>query len=124
VVASVFGEQTVTNKKNGAGGKLVKLGFISDDEITNFLSQQYRIPKIDMADYEIDPAIISAVPKDICEKHRVVPVSRTGRSLIVAMADPDDLTAIEELKSLSGYNIEPVVATETGILEAIARYYG
>jgi len=124
VIASVFGEQIVTNKKHGAGGTPVKLGVISDNEIATRLAQHRRIPKIDIADYEIDPAIISAVPKDICEKHRVIPVSRTGRSLIVAMADADDVAAIEELKAHTGYNIEPVIATEAGILEAIARYYG
>src|SRR5580658_5736009 len=64
------------------GYALAKLGYISDDEITNFLSQQYRVPTIDLADYEIEPDIVKLVSKEQCEKHRVIPVSRTGNSLI------------------------------------------
>jgi type IV pilus assembly protein PilB len=102
----------------------VKLGFISDDEITGFLSQRYRVPMIDLADYMVEPAIIAIVSRDICARHGVIPVSRTGNSLIVAMADPTNLSAVEELKASTGYNIEPVIATEVAILDAIGRYYG
>jgi type IV pilus assembly protein PilB len=105
------------------GYTLAKLGYISDDEITNFLSQQYRVPTIDLADYEIDADIVKLVSKEQCEKHRVVPVSRTGNSLIVAMADPTNLHAIDDLKFLTSYNIEPVIASETAILATIEKYY-
>jgi len=113
----------VARRKNGRDTDIFKLGYISDDEITNFLSEQYRVPIIDLATYLIEPEIIAVVPRAVCEKHRVIPVSRTGRSLIVAMADPSDLQAVDDLKAATGYNIEPVVASEMGILEAIARYY-
>jgi type IV pilus assembly protein PilB len=105
------------------GYTLAKLGYISDDEITNFLSQQYRVPTIDLADYEIDAEIVKLVSKEQCEKHRVVPVSRTGNALIVAMADPTNLHAIDDLKFLTSYNIEPVIASETSILATIEKYY-
>jgi type IV pilus assembly protein PilB len=105
------------------GYTLAKLGYISDDEITNFLSQQYRVPTIDLADYEIDAEIVKLVSKEQCEKHRVVPVSRTGNALIVAMADPTNLHAIDDLKFLTSYNIEPVIASETAILATIEKYY-
>lgn len=105
------------------GYTLAKLGFISDQEITNFLSQQYRVPTINLEEYEIDAEILKLVSKDQCEKHRVIPVSRAGSSLIVAMADPTNLHAIDDLKFLTGYNIEPVIASEAAILAAVERYY-
>jgi type IV pilus assembly protein PilB len=105
------------------GFTLARLGYISDNEITNFLSQQYRVPTIDLDEYEIDAEIVKLVSKEQCEKHRVIPVSRTGNSLIVAMADPTNLHAIDDLKFLTSYNIEPVIASETAIGQAIEKYY-
>jgi type IV pilus assembly protein PilB len=105
------------------GFTLARLGYISDNEITNFLSQQYRVPTIDLEEYEIDAEILKLVAKEQCEKHRVIPVSRTGNSLIVAMADPTNLHAIDDLKFLTSYNIEPVIASETAIGQAIEKYY-
>jgi type IV pilus assembly protein PilB len=105
------------------GYTLAKLGYVSDDEITNFLSQQYRVPTVSLEEYEIDADILKLVPKEPCERHKVVPVSRTGNSLIVAMADPTNLNAIDDLKFLTGYNIEPVIASETAIHNAIEKYY-
>src|SRR5277367_1854869 len=112
-------------QKSGAnlGYTLAKLGYISDTEITNFLSQQYRVPTVNLEEYEIDAEILKLVSKEQCEKQRVVPVSRAGSSLIVAMADPTNLNAIDDLKFLTGYNIEPVIASETSIHTAIEKYY-
>src|SRR5260370_6320651 len=105
------------------GDALSKLGFVSDDEITSFLSQQYRVPTVNLEEYEIDAEILKLVPKEPCERHKVVPVSRTGNALIVAMADPTNLNAIDDLKFLTGYNIEPVIASETAIQTPIEKYY-
>ena len=105
------------------GYTLAKLGYVSDDEITSFLSQQYRVPTVNLDEYEIDAEILKLVQKEQCEKHKVIPVSRTGNSLIVAMADPTNLNAIDDLKFLTGYNIEPVIASETAIATAIEKYY-
>ena len=105
------------------GYTLQKLGFVSDGEITNFLSAQYRLPAINLDEYEIDADIIKLVTRDVCEKHRIIPVSRSGQSLIVAMADPTNLHAIDDIKFLTSYNVEPVVASETAIQGAIDRYY-
>src|SRR5271156_3167908 len=105
------------------GYTLAKLGFVSDDEITSFLSQQYRVPTVNLEEYEIDAEVLKLVPKEPCERHKVIPVSRTGNSLIVAMADPTNLNAIDDLKFLTGYNIEPVIASETQIHSAIEKYY-
>ncbi|MFO0566535.1 MAG: type IV-A pilus assembly ATPase PilB [Polyangiaceae bacterium] len=105
------------------GYTLQKLGFISDGEITNFLSSQYRLPAINLDEYEIDSEIIKLVNRDVCEKHKIIPVSRSGQSLIVAMADPTNLHAIDDIKFLTNYNVEPVVASETAVAAAIERYY-
>jgi type IV pilus assembly protein PilB len=102
---------------------LAKLGYISDGEITDFLSAQYRLPAVNLDDYDIEDDVIKLVAKDVCEKHRVIPVSRSGSSLIVAMADPTNLHAIDDIKFLTGYNVEPVVASETAVATAIERYY-
>ncbi len=105
------------------GYTLQKLGYISDGEITNFLSQQYRVPTIQLEEYEVDAEILKLVSRDQCEKHRVLPISRAGGSLVVAMADPTNLNAIDDLKFLTGYNIDPVIASETAIAAAIEKYY-
>ena len=108
---------------NNLGYTLAKLGYVSDDEITSFLSQQYRVPTINLEEYEVDADVLKLVPKEPCERHKVLPVSRTGNSLIVAMADPTNLNAIDDLKFLTGYNIEPVIASESSIHAAIEKYY-
>jgi type IV pilus assembly protein PilB len=108
---------------NNLGYTLAKLGYVSDDEITSFLSQQYRVPTVNLEEYEIDLEILKLVAKEQCEKHKVIPVSRTGNQLIVAMADPTNLNAIDDLKFLTGYNIEPVIASETAIAAAVEKYY-
>jgi type IV pilus assembly protein PilB len=111
------------SKKNGSGGKPTNLGALSDTETAERLSMQYRVPMIKLDEYEIDPAIIALVPRDLCERHRAIPVSRAGSSLIVAMIDPTNAAAIEAVKEHTAMNVEPVIATEAAIVAAIARYY-
>jgi type IV pilus assembly protein PilB len=111
------------NTGQNLGYTLAKLGYISDDEITSFLSTQYRLPAIDLDEFEVDAEVIRLASREVCEKHKILPVSRSGSSLIVAMADPTNLHAIDDIKFLTGYNVEPVVASETAIHAAIERYY-
>ncbi|HTJ84079.1 MAG TPA: ATPase, T2SS/T4P/T4SS family, partial [Polyangiaceae bacterium] len=112
-------------RKSGSnlGYTLAKLGYISDGEITNFLSAQYRVPAVNLDEYELDPAVLKLVSKEVCDKHKCVPLSRSGNALIVAMADPTNLHAIDDIKFLTGFNVEPVVASETAIAGAIERGY-
>jgi type IV pilus assembly protein PilB len=102
---------------------LAKLGYISDEEITDFLSNQYHLPAINLDEYEVEPEIIKLVSREFCEKHKVLPVMRSGSALIVAMADPTNLHAIDDVKFLTGFNVEPAVSSETAILDSIERYY-
>jgi type IV pilus assembly protein PilB len=112
-------------KKSGQnlGYTLAKLGYISDGEITNFLSSQYRLPAINLDEYEIDPEVVKLVSREVCEKHRIIPVSRSGQSLIVAMSDPTNLNAMDDIKFLTNFSVEPVVASEPAVQAAIDRYY-
>jgi type IV pilus assembly protein PilB len=105
------------------GSLLVKQGAIAEGDLTNFLSKQYGVPAISLKDFEIDADVIKLVPKAAAEKHQVVPVNRAGSSLIIAMSDPSNIFAIDDVKFLTGYNVEVVVASEQAIREAIERYY-
>jgi hypothetical protein len=105
------------------GYALARLGFLSEREITNFLAAQYRVPAIDLDEYELDPDITKLVPKELCEKYKIIPLARSGHALIVAMADPSNLHAIDDVKFLTGFNVEPVVASETALTAAIERAY-
>ena len=120
--------QQAQEEQRSEGGRLgynlTKLGYIEENELTKFLSKQYGVPAINLADFEIDPEVIRLIPKEVAEKHQVVPVNRAGASLIVAMADPSNIFAIDDLKFLTGYNIEVVVASDGAIRESIERYYG
>ena len=112
-------------RRTGAnlGAALARLGYISDREITNFLSQEYRVPSIDLTAVELDAELGKLVTRDVCEKHKVIPISRAGSSLIVAMSDPTNLHAIDDIKFLTGYNVEPVVASEMAIHAAIDKLF-
>ena len=114
-------EQQKTGTRIGTA--LIKTGAIEESKLTDFLSKQYGVPAINLRDFDIDPEIIKLVPKDVAEKHLVIPVNRAGPSLIVAMCDPSNIYAVDDLKFLTGYNIESVVASEPSIREAIERYY-
>src|SRR3989304_844118 len=105
------------------GYNLAKLGFINEKELTAFLSKQYGIPSIDPAAAEVDPEVIKLIPEDVAQKYQVIPVSRTGSPLVVAMADPSNIFAIDDIKFLTGYNVEPLVASDSAVKSAIEKYY-
>ena len=113
------------SRKSGdrLGNALIKTGAIPEEDLTQFLSKQYGVPAVNLAEFDIDPEVIALVPKDVAIRHRVVPVNRAGSSLIVAIADPSNILAIDDLKFVTGYNIEAVVASDVGISDAIERYY-
>jgi type IV pilus assembly protein PilB len=106
------------------GFNLVKLGFVKEDQITGVLSQQYGVPAINLREMEIQEAVIKMVPSEVAQKYLILPVSRTGATLTIAMADPTNVFAMDDIKFMTGYNVEPVVASEMAIKEAIDKYYG
>ena len=113
-------------KANGGrlGNSLVKLGFLSDDEVTAVLSRQYGVPSINLSYFEVDPSVIKLIPMETAMKYQILPLSRVGSSLTVAMVDPTNVFAMDDIKFMTGFNIEPVVASETAIMEAIKKHYG
>ncbi len=112
-------------KANGGklGYNLVKLGFVKDEEITALLSKQYGVPSINLAQFQIDPAVVKLVPPETAQKYQIIPLSRSGASLTIAMTDPTNVFAMDDIKFMTGYNVEPVVASETAITEAVQKYY-
>src|SRR5213083_2739392 len=119
-------QQALTYQKaNGGklGFNLVKMGFVKDEEITALLSKQYGVPSINLAQYELDPAILKLIPPDTAQKYQIVPLSRSGATLTIAMTDPTNVFAMDDIKFMTGYNVEPVVASERAVMEAIQRYY-
>jgi type IV pilus assembly protein PilB len=119
--------QEALNYQKANGGKLglnlVKLRFVSDEDITALLSKQYGVPSINLTRFEIDPAVIKLIPGETAHKYHIVPISRAGATLTIAMADPTNVFAMDDIKFMTGYNVEPVVASEISVTEAIARYY-
>jgi type IV pilus assembly protein PilB len=119
--------QEALNYQKTNGGKLgynlVKLGFVKDEEITALLSKQYGVPSINLAQFEIDPAIVKLIPAETAQKYQIVPLSRAGATLTIAMTDPTNVFAMDDIKFMTGYNVEPVVASETAVSDAIHRYF-
>ncbi len=113
-------------RSNGGklGSCLTKMGFITDDDITGVLSRQYGVPSINLKYYEIDPNVIKLIPQDTALRYQVIPLSRVGSVLTIAMTDPTNVFAMDDIKFMTGFNVEPVVASESAIAEAISRFYG
>ena len=106
------------------GETLIKLGFVSEEDITECLSQQFGVPSINLQHFEIDSSVIKLIPGDVARKYNILPVNKTGATITIAMADPTNVFAMDDIKFMTGYNVEPVVASELGIKAAIDSYYG
>jgi type IV pilus assembly protein PilB len=115
--------QEARSKGERLGHQITKLGYLQESELTDFVAKQYGLPTIDLADFEIDPDVIRLVPEEVAIKHTVIPVNRAGSTLILATSDPSNIFAIDDIKFLTGYNVEVVVASEEQIKGAIDRYY-
>lgn len=113
-------------KTNGGklGYNLVKLGHVKEEDITSLLSEQYGVPAIHLEHFEIDESILKHIPSDVAQKYLLIPIERTGATLTVAMADPSNVFALDDVRFITGYQVEPVVAAEASIREAIGKYYG
>jgi type IV pilus assembly protein PilB len=106
------------------GTALVKLGYISEEKLVSFLSKQYGISALNFSETRIDPAVVKLIPAEMAKKYQIVPVARVGATLTIAMADPSNIFAVDDVKFLTGYNVEVAVAGESGITNAITYYYG
>src|SRR5436309_15685530 len=116
-----LGEQKGSTEK--LGSVLIKLGFINEEQLIGFLSRQYGVPSITLAQLEIDPGVLRLVPAAIAKKYEVIPVSKMGSSLAVAMADPTNVFALDDIAFMTNLQVLPLVAWQTAIRKAIDRYY-
>src|SRR3982751_368765 len=112
-------------RENGGrlGFNLVKLGLVSDDMITAVLSRQYGIPSVNLDLFNIDDAVLRLIPQEVAQKYSVLPLSRVGATLTLAMVDPTNVFAMDDIKFMTGLNVEPVVVAEASIQHAISKYY-
>src|SRR5437867_463149 len=119
--------QQALNHQKANGGKLdynlVKMRLVKDEEITSLLSKQYGVPSINLTQFEIDSTVIKLIPAETAHKYQIVPLSRSGATLTIAMTDPTNVFAMDDIKFMTGYNVEPVVASETAVSDAIQKYY-
>lgn len=122
-LAVALQEQKMSGGQSKLGTILVKQGLIKEPDLIAFLSRQYGVPTINLADYEIEPAVIKTIPPEVAQKYNLVPVNRAGSTLIVAVSDPSNLFAIEDIKFMTSYNVEMVVTGESDIKAAIDKYY-
>ncbi|HUM03456.1 MAG TPA: type IV-A pilus assembly ATPase PilB [Thermoanaerobaculia bacterium] len=106
------------------GEALVKLNVVTEDDITETLSAQFGVPSINLTHFEIDPSVLKLVAADVARKYNILPVNKTGATLTIAMSDPTNVFALDDIKFMTGYNVEPVVASEQSLQLAIDRHYG
>jgi type IV pilus assembly protein PilB len=106
------------------GYALVHLGFVAEEELTRMLSKQYRVPAVDLDKFNVDSKIIKLIAADVAQKHLVLPLRRVGRTLTVAMTNPTDFSAIDDLKFITKLDIEPVIVGEYTLRKHLENYYG
>jgi type IV pilus assembly protein PilB len=95
------------------GAQITQLGFLDEGELTEFVAKQYGVPSINLDDFDIDPEVVQLIPQEVADKHNVVPLNRAGSTLILATADPSNIFAPDDIKFLTGDNIQPVVPITT-----------
>ena len=114
----------VQRKEGGRlGTNLVKLGFLTEEKLVAFLSKQYGVPAINLSEYKIEQSVLKLIPADMAKKYLIMPVARVGATLTIAMADPSNVFAIDDVKFMTGYNVEVVVSSESAIIGGITNYY-
>lgn len=103
---------------------LLSLQVVKDEDITSVLSRQYGVAYIDLSEFEVDPELTRIIPAEAARRHRVLPLARIGTTLTVAMADPTDVPAMDDIARMTDCSIEAVVASERALTDAISHYYG
>jgi type IV pilus assembly protein PilB len=129
--AQLINQQQLTRaleEQKNTGGKLgevlQRLGYVTEDDIIECLSHQFGVPSINLRHFEIDPNVAKIIPVDLARKYNVIPVNKTGATLTLAMTDPTNIFAMDEITFMTGYRVEPVVASEEAIRERIDRNFG
>jgi type IV pilus assembly protein PilB len=120
-LAQALAQQKVEGGRLGT--ILIKLGCLTEEQVVQALGEKFRIPYIDLDRHAIDAALLQLIPAEIAQRHLVFPVSKTGTTLTLAMADPVSAFAVEDIRFMTGLKVELVVATESGVRRAIDRFY-
>src|SRR3989304_8376392 len=120
-----LGKALELQKKEGGrlGSNLGKLGFISEEKLVSFLGQKLGVPAVNLSDYKIDNSLTKFIPVEVAQKYMMMPVARLGATLTVAMVDPSNVFAIDDVKFMTGYNVEVVVTSESSITRAMFNPY-
>jgi type IV pilus assembly protein PilB len=121
-----LGDALALQKKEGGrlGSNLVKLGFVGEEKLTDFLSKHFGVPSVNLDRIEVDENVIKIIPADVARKYTILPISKAGAKLTIAMLDPTNVFAMDDIKFMTGYNVEPVVAAESALRLSIEKYYG
>ncbi len=106
------------------GSNLVKMGLVREPELVELLAKHFGVPAINLDKVEIDESVVKIIPADIARKYTIMPVSKAGAKVTIAMLDPSNVFAMDDIKFMTGYNVEPVLAAESALRIAIDRYYG
>lgn len=119
-------EKALDEQKNTGGRlgtNLVKFGYLSEKDLISALSKQHNVPGVDLNSVDIDESVVHLIPSNVAIKYELIPISRTGKMLTVAMVNPDDIFAIEDIKFSTGFEIQPVIASEAAIRTALEKFY-
>ncbi|UCD71023.1 MAG: Flp pilus assembly complex ATPase component TadA, partial [Syntrophobacterales bacterium] len=111
-------------KGGSLGANLIRLGMVKEDDLLSLLSRFFKVPSVKLSNMQVDKKAIELVPASMAKKHIIFPISRVGAKLTLAMADPNNFLAIDEIKFVTSFNVEPVVASDYEIIDAIKKYYG
>jgi len=122
-LANALEEQKMSGGQLRLGSILIKQNLMSEQQLTSFLSKQYGVPTVNLSEYDIDPAVTKIIQAEVVQKYQIVPINRAGSTLIVAVSDPSNLFAIEDIKFMTGFNVEMVVASESDIKATIDKHY-
>ncbi|HQO57109.1 MAG TPA: ATPase, T2SS/T4P/T4SS family [Candidatus Omnitrophota bacterium] len=119
-------DRALLEQKNSGGDLsqvLVRMNLISEDDLTHILSEGLGLPPIDISRLKIDPSVVKLIPRDVAQKYQIMPVSKMGGNLTLAMADPLNIFVIDDVKALTGLSITPIIARSTQLADAIERCY-
>ena len=105
------------------GSVLVELGFITEEELLKFLSDRFRVPAMNVTEDQVDENVLSLIPRDMAQRHMILPIRREGRKLILGMVDPADLYAMEDVRFKTGFDVEPVVMSESNMIRLLDKFY-
>jgi type IV pilus assembly protein PilB len=121
-LARALQEQSA-NPGQRLGLTLVKMGIVAETDVVRMLARQHRMPAVDLTRFEVDPRLLKLIPGELATKHTVLPLKRDGRQLTVAIADPNSMSVVDDLKFITRYDIVPVLAGEFSMRSAIEKYY-